>query len=468
MKKFFVSFLLLTLSLTSHPETIKLKNGRSVEGKIVKKTDEYLKVDISGIPITYYFDEIESIDNKIIYIPKNTRSSSSNSYLKTPKDIFQSISPAVVYITTRTMTGEDYLGSGFIVDSEGIVVTNYHVVQSAEEVNVKLKDGTIYPATAVIHYDASQDICILKINAENLPAIPLGDSSSIAIGETIYCIGNPLGLEYSFSDGMLSGMRDFQRLKWLQFTAPISPGNSGGPLINSQGEVIGVVTFQAATGQNLNFALAIDEIKPFISQQPKMIFQEFVEKISQADYYFMEGSRYTLQNDYNQAISCYQKAIEINPNFFLAYNNLGTAYTSLGQHQQAITCIQKAIEIDSNSAEAYTNLGSAYVSSGQHQQSISYYQKAIEINSNFSVAHYSLGTVYAFLGQHQQAITCLQKAIEIAPNFAFAYHSLGATFYLLGQYQEARKNLQKAKKLYRAQGDYQHIQQIEMLLQQFP
>jgi len=436
--------ILIFIPFFSYPETILLKNGKTIEAEIIEKTDVYIKVGYYGVPLTYYLDEIESIDGNVIstmtpFISKTTFSQPK----KEPTQIFKNISPAIVYITNKTVAKEEYIGSGFIFDKEGIIVTNFHVTKGAKELSVKLKNGEVYPVVGIINYDHTLDICILKINASNLPTVFVGDSNSMQIGETLYCIGNPLGLEYSFSNGMLSAVREINDIKYLQFTAPISPGNSGGPLVNSQGQVIGVVTFLMEGGQNLNFAIAINEIKPFISNQIKMTFQDFVEKVSQADYYFTEGYKYFLQDDYSKAIEYYQKVIQIKPNNPDVYSNLGVSYSALGQYQQAIEYYQKAIQINSNYVNAYNNLSVVYCTLGQFQQAIEYGQKALHLDPDYALAYNNLGNAYNELGQYQQAIEYIKKAIELDPNLADAYYNLAISYNSLGQFQQAIEYYQK-------------------------
>ena len=449
-------------------ETIKLKSGKIISAPIEEQTDEYIRVDISGIPITYYFDEIESIDGRRIYTPKTYSTPQTRISSLTPKDIFAQISPAVVYITTKTPSGQEYLGSGFIVDSQGVIVTNYHVIQGAQEAYVKLKDGAEYPVKGIIYYDIDRDLCILKINADYLPTISLGDSNKIQIGETVYCIGNPLGLEYSFSDGMLSGVRDHQNLKWLQFTAPISPGNSGGPLINPQGQVIGMVTFLMTGGQNLNFALTINEIKPYISTTTKMRFDDFVESVSEADYYIMVGNEYYFQGDYTQAITYYQEALQINPNSALAYRNLGAAYGLLSQYQAAVKYYQEALNIEPNYAEAHYGIGYYYLGLGQYQEAIKHNQKLLQLSPDNIDAFLNIGLAYEKLGQYQQAIKYYQQTLNLDPNFGKGYYNLGFAYKSLGQYQKARENWLKAKELLQSQGDYEGIELVEKELNLLP
>lgn len=288
MRKRFIGILLIAVLFfvdLAFAETIMLKSGQKVEGKIIEKTDKYVRLDFFGVPLTYYLDDIESIDGKILSLSPEHFSSATSAQKKDAQDIFAEVKDAIVYIAVRNLDGSRGTGSGFIVDKSGLVLTNFHVVSAAKEIDVKLKDNSVYPVNEIINFDAKKDFCLLKINAPGeLSVVALGDSEALKIGEKIYCVGNPLGLEYSFSDGMLSGIREFDGIKWLQFTAPVSPGNSGGPLINSKGEVVGMVTFFFERGQNLNFSLSINEVRPFISNQRGMPMADFVTKVSQSAY----------------------------------------------------------------------------------------------------------------------------------------------------------------------------------------
>lgn len=420
-------------------------------------------------------------------------------YINDPQGIFKDISPAVAYITKKTATEDEFISSGFIVDGSGVVVMTYHGLYSAKEIKVKLKDGTICPAKYIIYYDAGRDICILKIDAKNISYVTLGDSSKVNIGEKVYTIGNPMGLEYSFSDGLISGIRDFNNLKWLQFTAPASGGSSGCPLINIQGEVIGVVTSGNTEGQNLNFALAINEIKPFITSSSKMTLEEFSNyTMRKRDLYFMLGNNSYLKNNFKEAIDSYKKALELNPRDADICLNLGCAYASLGEQEEALTYYQKALQLNPNDYEASHSLAGVYLHLKQYQQAIIYYQKALEINPSAADTYINLGTVYGYLGEYQQAIIYFQKAIKmdpkisqayydlgsayeslgqqeeaadyykkalgINPNYVDAYLKLGAVYSRLNQYKEAKENLQKAKELFQRKGDLQGVRETEEYL----
>lgn len=164
-------------------------------------------------------------------------------------------------------------GSGFIINSNGEILTNAHVVNGADVVTVSLKDGRSFRGQ-VKGEDALTDVAVIKINANNLPTVPLGNSEKLQSGEPVIAIGNPLGLDYTVTSGIISAMgrssRDIgasdKRVDYLQTDAAINPGNSGGPLLNIHGQVIGMNTAIIRGAQGLGFAIPINTVRR-ISQQ---------------------------------------------------------------------------------------------------------------------------------------------------------------------------------------------------------
>lgn len=180
----------------------------------------------------------------------------------TIKEIMQRESAAIVAITNLDERGEARkTGTGFIVMAEGVILTNYHVIDGARDARIKLKNGEVYDRVQVIDYDKRRDIAVLQIRATGLPMVTLGDPSTVDVGDDAIAIGNPNGLEHTVSNGVISAKRtDVPGLEGtavFQTTAPISPGSSGGPLYNNRGEVIGITTaqFRSEGAQNLNFAV---------------------------------------------------------------------------------------------------------------------------------------------------------------------------------------------------------------------
>jgi hypothetical protein len=159
-------------------------------------------------------------------------------------------------------------GTGFLVGADGVIVTNYHVIETGNAATVKFPDGTVLSVDGVLAANKVRDLAVIKIHGENFRTLSLGDSDDIQVGEEVVAIGNPLLLESTVSNGIISGVRTSKELgKFLQTTAPISPGSSGGPLFNMRGEVVGINTLYLEGGENLNFAIPVNDAKLLLSHQ---------------------------------------------------------------------------------------------------------------------------------------------------------------------------------------------------------
>jgi S1-C subfamily serine protease len=178
-------------------------------------------------------------------------------------NIVKRSSDAVVLITISDSTGrETALGSGFLVSADGEVVTNLHVIKGASSATVKLSNGAFFPVAGVLASDATKDLAIIKVDGRNLPFLALADLDKVDVGEHVVAIGSPLGLEGTVSDGVISAIRDIGNRKLIQTTAPASHGNSRGPLLNMDNQVVGVVALgiNPELGQNLNFAVPCSDV----------------------------------------------------------------------------------------------------------------------------------------------------------------------------------------------------------------
>jgi S1-C subfamily serine protease len=205
----------------------------------------------------------------------------SNDFEDLYVNLYERASPSVVHITSRTQVFDFYrgtvpqegTGSGFIYDDQGHIVTNHHVIEGAEDVEVILADGTIAKAK-IVGSDAYNDLAVLKVDgvpAEILKPLPLGVSRGLKVGMRVIAIGNPFGLDRTLTTGVISALgrtieRDNQAAlgEMIQTDAAINPGNSGGPLLNLRGEIIGVNTsIQSPSGGSvgIGFAVPIDTLK---------------------------------------------------------------------------------------------------------------------------------------------------------------------------------------------------------------
>lgn len=183
--------------------------------------------------------------------------------------------PAVALVIASSKSGEEVRqGSGFLVSGDGKVVTNYHVIEGMASAVIKFPSGAFYAVDGVLALDQDKDLAVLKASGRNFPFLPLGDSDSVQVGEQVIAIGSPLALEATVSSGIVSAIRELDETKGkvIQTTAAISPGSSGGVLLNSRGQVIGVTAFQMIKGQNLNFAIPAAYIKPLLNAKTVMPF----------------------------------------------------------------------------------------------------------------------------------------------------------------------------------------------------
>ncbi len=197
----------------------------------------------------------------------------------TPAQIAARAMPAVVLIKSAGPSGEQN-GSGFIVDSSGTIVTNLHVIAGAKTLGVKLGNGDVYEQVKVRAYDEQKDLAIIQISGFGLPTIELGDSGAVRVGDRVVLIGNPLGLEGSVSTGVVSGLRLLSSgLATIQTDAAANPGNSGGPLIDSTGKAVGVLSFKVKGAEKLNFVIPINYARGMLAAKDFLSVEAFAEKL---------------------------------------------------------------------------------------------------------------------------------------------------------------------------------------------
>lgn len=190
----------------------------------------------------------------------------NSAHAQTAQEIAKKAFRSTVLLVMEDANGQPFsLGSGFFV-RDGEIVSNLHVVEGAAKGYAKLVgQKTKYDLEGITAVDPERDLVVLKISARS-QALPLGNSDAVQIGEPVYAVGSPEGLEGTFSQGIVSGIREVGTHKLLQITAPISPGSSGGPVLNGRGEVIGVSVATFRGGQNLNFAIPSSYLKTLLSK----------------------------------------------------------------------------------------------------------------------------------------------------------------------------------------------------------
>lgn len=392
----------------------------------------------------------------------------------TAEQIYKKVTGAVVVIHAYNSNNElAKQGSGVVINDKGYIVTNYHVLEGCERLEV-LHNKEIIPYVDIIGIDVEKDILILKIEEKKFPSIKIGDIQKITIGQRAYAIGSPLGFENTISEGIISGLRNFKTTgrNFIQISASISPGSSGGAVVNDKGELIGISTLTVSDGQNINFAIPIDDAlavkigsyskdesyKDFelfskgLNASKKGNYQEAISFYTSylrkypndANAYNNRGNIKYKLSFYREAIQDFSKAIEINPNLAEVYNNRGIAKNNLSDYRGAIQDCNKALELNPNLAEAYLSRGNAKGDLKDDRGAIQDYNRAIEININYAMAYNNRGTTKYSLSDYSGAIQDYNKAIEINPNYADAYVMRGNVKGAIKDYRGAIQDCNKA------------------------
>lgn len=300
-KRWFCVFLLLCLCPLSLADKVVLKEGQTITGKIILEKPAQLYVDIGVTVLTIPKDKVLDYQYGEKSEAGQTRTSDANApaaglpvveeasgrlyktaQLKktTIEKSVEAVSEAVVKISSPGGTG-----SGFFINQEGFLITNYHVVEKETQIEVtvfrKAKDGfekKVYKKVKIEAINPFVDLALLRIEElgdTRTPYVYLGDVDRINVGEAVFAIGNPLGLERTVTNGVISTKnRAFEGLIYIQTNADINPGNSGGPLFNLAGEVIGVTNMGYIFMGGLGFAIPVNYVKHFLDNRDAFAYDK--------------------------------------------------------------------------------------------------------------------------------------------------------------------------------------------------
>ncbi|HRJ03587.1 MAG TPA: trypsin-like peptidase domain-containing protein, partial [Ignavibacteria bacterium] len=391
-------------------------------------------------------------------------------------------------------------GSGFIFSEDGLIGTNYHVVDGIDSLIVKTADGTYYDAELLI-IDEKNDMAIIRIknaNGTKFPTIKFGNSDAIKVGQEVFAIGSPLGYEYTISQGIIAGIRDNEKVsftdpvtyspieksfeKVLQITAAISPGNSGGALFNRKGEVIGITTYTYSGYGNLNFAIAVNSFVYFMNSvdianidnnpEAKKKREEslYYSNLRLAGNYKSEATYnwiYVKQKDtmkvidtfvvkqdsiarvnFNKAESFYYKCLDIAPDSFNVYRDMMDLYVyceNFPKAENLYDTIKARFQSDSLLNLLSSSLASAYTTSKDYKKALEFYEKMSKKDTSDNYLRYQIGTIYESMGKYNKAIKEYKKLIKKDPLYTQAYIQLGSVYFnKLKDYRTAKQYIEKA------------------------
>jgi tetratricopeptide (TPR) repeat protein len=390
----------------------------------------------------------------------------------TPDQVFDKVKDAIVVVKTFDSNGKlKGFGSGVLI-SHGKIATNCHVVEGGASYKVyrgkQIVDATLYAE------DQDKDICIL--DAKDVTGIPaqLGKAKSLKVGVPVYAVGAPHGLELSISDGIVAQLRGGPP-PFIQTTAAVSPGSSGGGLFDGEGRLVGLITLYIKDGQNLNFAMPvewIDEIKPgrkpvaggrshtewlkhAIALEKLKDWQgmlDWCRKWTKSDplndfAWFCLGVAYENLNRYNDAIDTYRQALRIDPENAIVWFNLGVTYENLNRYNDAIDAFRQALRIRPERVDAWFNLGIAYRNLKRYSDAIDAYRQALSIDPEHAYAWNNLGITYAYLNRYNDAIDAFRQALRINPEYAEAWNNLGIAYRNLKRYSDASEAYRQALRI---------------------
>lgn len=194
-----------------------------------------------------------------------------------PGDIASSFAGSVMKLENYNQLGTlNSTGSGFMVSNDGLILTNYHVIRGAGRMVARTPDQAVHEVQYVVGFDPQNDVAAVRIGASAIRPVHLGEASTVKTGDHVTVLGSPRGLENTLSDGIISAIRSDSGVPRLQTTAPVSPGSSGGPVFDDYGNVIGIIVSAVESGENLNFAVPIDQAKSVLSLDRQINFSELL------------------------------------------------------------------------------------------------------------------------------------------------------------------------------------------------
>ena len=357
------------------------------------------------------------------------------------KRIRPAIVTVVVYDIDKNVSN---IGTGFFIDRAGHLITNHHVLANKYSAEVRTFDGKTYPVKHVIAANQAVDLVKVSVDIPPNEVWWINVSRKLpAIAEQIVVVGSPMGLEQTVSEGIVSSIRSIPLVgHFFQMSAPISQGSSGSPVVNMQGEVVGVATFQFLQGQNLNFAISGQSIVDLDAVTSVLTLSEWTyentdDKSQLTAELCRKGYSFSINGEDQKTLQYFQKATETDPNDPLAWSGLGFCHAGLKNQDAAISAYQQAIKANPADETAYFNLANYYVELGRFTDAVDAYKSVIRIKPELASAHFKLGLAYARMGLFEEGMQAFKSVIALEPGAAPAHFNAGLAYGELGRYQEA-------------------------------
>ena len=334
-------------------------------------------------------------------------------HAKTASEVYEQAARSTVVVENIDAQGKAQgMGSGVVLP-DGDVVTNCHVVKGFSRLKVRIGSKE-HPAT-LRYSDWDRDVCSLSVAGLSAPAVVVGNSKTLKVGAKVYAIGAPKGLSLTLSDGIVSSLRPVDGGHYIQTTAAISPGSSGGGLFDENGALVGLTTFYFTEGQALNFAVPVEWVKDLAQLSTKAAATATTQSVTQ---WLNKSIELEARKNWPAMLEHSRRWTKAQPGSASAWNNLGGAYGQAGQFAKAIEALQQALRIDPEHANAWNNLGNAYYGASQPAKAIEAYQQALRIDPEHANAWNNLSNAYKLPGQRGKVLEVYQRLKTLDPALA--------------------------------------------------
>jgi len=337
----------------------------------------------------------------------------------TASQVYEQVKDSVVVVKAYDQKGKPVgLGSGVMLPS-GDIITNYHVVKSGARYTVG-RGKQAAPAT-LKGVDEEKDLCLLA--APGLVAEParLGKTDRLKVGDKVYGVGAPQGLELSLSEGIVSQLRSGPP-PIIQTTVAISKGSSGGGLFNAEGELVGITTFYLKDGQSLNFALPVEWISQVAGRKPpergSIIIANAKAELARRKNWKDRAIALKESQDWQSLLEWSRQETKAAPGNESAWFFLGLAYRMLGRYSDAISASREALRCNPDYADAWHNLGFAYLELGRFQDSIEAFREVLRIKPHDAMSWGNLALIYAVSGNRSAALEAVKELRRYDPKEA--------------------------------------------------
>jgi S1-C subfamily serine protease/Tfp pilus assembly protein PilF len=410
-------------------------------------------------------------------------------------ELFRRCSPAVVGITVKNESGRPiFSGSGFVIGRHEVVpkyvevVTNFHVIRSAVDAEVEFENGEKRPVWWVLSESETNDIALLGVKSPDKMPPSLTFSLDLPeVGKNVFAIGSPEGFKNTLSPGIAQGLRELDKsgIEYLQFSAPISHGSSGGPLLNARGIVVGVTTLILKSGQNLNFSVPSKAVQETLSEREsrevwrgasiEREYKEAFERLKkalemqgcpQSDPAIQFASAAGLQDDSTttERLKRAKAARDSIPDEFkfLIDLEIGETYSAAAtlknienglspermrgyeEYSRAISSLDSAARLKPTFARTWSSLSNLYWRAGEFDKAMKAADRAVSLAPRCAYTYSERGRCYKELGQLASAIDDFQEAISLQPEDYHSYQELGSAYRETGDLPEAIESLETA------------------------